>query len=104
MPSTASDEISKALIESALASFQAAREKYRGGAPGPYILEGKYSIAAFEALVSKETHWKLSFADNTITLFGDPNDIHEEVSALVSDNFRAVDWDSHPDAPAALTG
>jgi hypothetical protein len=106
IPPTNSDETAKALVESVRIAFDAAREAYWAGQPGPYVLEGKWSLATFEALASTlESKWRLAFYENRITLFGDPKDVHERVTDLIASEVQqGVEWGTHMETPAILQG
>ncbi|KAJ7204393.1 hypothetical protein GGX14DRAFT_646914 [Mycena pura] len=95
-----SDGIAKALVDNALSAFDVARAAYWAGQPGPYTLEGTWSLATFEVLATTlESKWRLAFYKGQIILYGDPKDVHEEVSDLLSDEVKRVGWNSHPETP-----
>ncbi|KAJ6535992.1 hypothetical protein DFH09DRAFT_1402336 [Mycena vulgaris] len=106
IPPTKSDETAKALVEGARSAFESARNAYWAGLPGPYALEGKWSLATFEALAtSLESKWRLAYDEQEVFLFGDPKDVHEEVTNLLAKELEfGVEWESHPDTPQILRG
>ncbi|KAJ7777962.1 hypothetical protein DFH07DRAFT_570683 [Mycena maculata] len=103
---TNSDEMAKALVEVARKGFDLARQRYWAGEPGPYVLDGEFSLATFEALsTTLESQWRLGYENRRIVLFGDPQDVHEEVTALINNEIQqGVDWGSHAEMPRELQG
>lgn len=85
-----------------MAAFRAAREDYRAGRPGSYVLAGTWNLSTYEAMTGENlesSKWRLAFKDNKIIIFGDLNDIQlhkflmiaftadfDNLSLLVSDN------------------
>ncbi|KAJ6502162.1 hypothetical protein C8R45DRAFT_1092057 [Mycena sanguinolenta] len=105
VPTTSSDETAQALAAGARKAFVNARDASWAGEPGPFILEGEYSLAAFEALSSTlESKSRFAYVDRKIILCGDPGDVHEEVSDLLADVVKLIDWNSHSDTPNELAG
>lgn len=102
LPLTDSDKIAKALVDAARTAFDSARSVYWAGRdPGPYALDGEWSLATFEALTSTlESKWRLAYIDRRILLFGDPKDVHEEVTNLVAKEVElGVEWGVHAETP-----
>ncbi|KAJ7193339.1 hypothetical protein GGX14DRAFT_589169 [Mycena pura] len=93
------------LADKALSAFESARGAYWAGHPGPYILEGTWSLATFEALATTlESKWRLGFYQGQIMLYGNPIDVHK-VTHLFSEEVEfGVSWDSHPETPDVLKG
>ncbi|KAJ7508566.1 hypothetical protein B0H11DRAFT_2185010 [Mycena galericulata] len=101
LPPTESDKVAKALVAEAKTAFDTARKQYCAGLAGPYILPGKWTLATFEALaITLESKWCLGYSKGSITLFGDPKDVHERTTVLFVQELQlGVAWDSHPDTP-----
>ncbi|KAJ6576553.1 hypothetical protein DFH09DRAFT_363373 [Mycena vulgaris] len=100
-PST-SDEIAKALVEAARGAFEKARTRYYDGDAGPFILEGQWSEASYEALATNlESKWRLGWTAGIITIYGDPAPVHESIIESITTEVRAIEWDHH-DTPESF--
>jgi hypothetical protein len=73
-------------VDKMLDAFDRAKELYYRGQPGPYRLDGTYTLAEFEQFSTlMESTGQLSFSDDdgVVFLWGDPSFPHEGMSSYL---------------------
>ncbi|KAJ6551511.1 hypothetical protein B0H19DRAFT_1073206 [Mycena capillaripes] len=86
------DDTAKARVCCARNAFIEARGRYYAGEAGPFDLNGRWSEATYETLVTTlENHWRLGWTDGVITIYGDTGKFHALVTQYIVGGFDRVE-------------